>query len=128
MSSVPAPYRVLLVDDAPTVREGLRWLLENEPDLEVVGEACNGLEALQGTMALMPDIIILDIDMPVMDGFEVARAIKAALDPPLILFVSVHGESEFRERARAAGGDGYAEKGKGWPELIAELRELVKHL
>lgn len=125
---MPPPYRILIVDDAPTVREGLRWLLENEPDLEVVGEACDGLEALQGTMALLPDIIILDIDMPLMDGFEVARTIKAALDPPKILFVSVHGDSKFRERAKAAGGDGYAEKGKGWPELIAELRTLIKHV
>ena len=127
-STMPTPYRILIVDDAPTVREGLRWLLDNEPDLEVVGEACDGLEALEETMALLPDVIILDIDMPVMDGFEVARAIKAALDPPLILFVTVHGDNDCRERARAAGGDGFAEKGKGWPELIAELRTLLTQI
>ena len=124
MSTKPS-YRILIVDDAPSVREGLRWLLDNEPDMEVVGEACDGMEALQCVKTLLPDVVILDIDMPVMNGLEVARAIKAEPNPPLILFVTVHSNSKFRERARAAGGDGFAEKGRGWPELIAELRRII---
>lgn len=119
------PYRILIVDDAPAVREGLRWLLENEPDFQVVGEAGNGLEALQNVVTLLPDILILDIDMPGMNGLEVAEAIKCALDPPLILFVSVYGGRKIRELARAAGGDGFAEKGQGWPAVISELRSIL---
>ena len=121
-----APYRVLIVDDAPAVREALRWLLENEPDIEVIGEASNGFEALTQASALLPDVVILDVEMPVMNGFEVARSLKSVLEPPGILFISVHDEPEFRESGLDAGGDGFVEKGAGWPVLISELRRILK--
>jgi DNA-binding NarL/FixJ family response regulator len=126
MTSKSTPYRILIVDDAPSVREGLRWLLENEPNLQVVGEAANGLEALRSAAALMPDLLILDIEMPYLDGLEVAQAIKAALEPPKILFVSINGDVLMREQARIAGGDGFVEKGEGWPALIAQLRAILE--
>jgi DNA-binding NarL/FixJ family response regulator len=126
MTGKSTPYRILIVDDAPTVREGLRWLLENEPNLQVVGEAANGLEALRSAAALMPDLLILDIEMPYLDGLEVAQAIKAALEPPKILFVSINGDVLMREQARIAGGDGFVEKGEGWPALIAQLRAILE--
>jgi DNA-binding NarL/FixJ family response regulator len=126
MTGKSTPYRILIVDDAPTVREGLRWLLENEPNLQVVGEAANGLEALRNVAALLPDLLILDIEMPYLDGLEVAQAIKAALESPKILFVSVNGGSHMRERARIAGGDGFVEKSEGWPALIAQLKAMLQ--
>jgi DNA-binding NarL/FixJ family response regulator len=126
MTSKSTPYRILIVDDAPSVREGLRWLLENEPNLQVVGEAANGLEALRSAAALMPDLLIRESEMPYLDGLEVAQAIKAALEPPKILFVSINGDVLMREQARIAGGDGFVEKGEGWPALIAQLRAILE--
>ncbi len=125
MAQQTRPYRILIVDDAPAVREAIRWLLEDEPDLTVVGEASNGLEALQRTAGLLPDVVILDVEMPLMDGFTVARSLKAAIDPPLVLFLSVHGDATARARGLAAGGDGFIEKGADWPTLIEQLRRLL---
>ncbi len=119
------PQRVLIVDDAPVVREALRWIFGELVDWLVVGEAGDGLEALTQVTALLPDVVILDIELPGMDGYTVARLLKALPDAPLVLFLSVHGDAAARQQAMAAGGDSFVEKGAGWQVLIQEIRRLM---
>jgi CheY-like chemotaxis protein len=127
MASDPtSPYRVLIVDDVPAVREALRWALENESDLRVVAEAATGVEALMCVTEFTPDVVILDIRLPTLDGFAVTHTLKASSRPPVVVFLTVHGDPLSRQRARAAGSDGFAEKGAGWPALIAEVRRALK--
>jgi two-component system, NarL family, response regulator NreC len=119
------PYRVLLADDAASVRQGLRWLLENEPELLVIGEAATGLETVRQTVALQPDVVILDIEMPAMDGFEVARSLKALPAPPLIFFLSVHTDPAVHAQAFASGADGFIEKSAAGMALLLALKEIL---
>ena len=119
------PYRVLLVDDAPEVREALRWALENESDLVVVGEAGTGDDAITCAMSLTPDVVILDIELPTPDGYAVTRAVKTLAHPPIIVFLTMHSDPLSRRWAAEAGGDGFAEKEAGWPALIAEVRRAL---
>ena len=125
MLTLPAPYQVLIVDDAPAVREGLRWLLENEPDLSVVGETGDGLQALDLAASLAPDLVILDIELPGADGFAVAQSLKASAEPPVIIFLTLHADPHSRQRARAAGGNGFIEKTGNWRVLLAEVRRTL---
>ncbi|HET8627968.1 MAG TPA: response regulator transcription factor [Thermomicrobiales bacterium] len=125
MNDPGPPRRVLLVDDAPGVREALRWALEDEPDLVVVGEAGDGDEALRRAADLAPDVIILDVALPGQDGFAVARALKTAARPPAVVFLTVHADADARRRGAAAGGDGFVAKGTGWAALLAEVRRVV---
>ena len=121
----PTPYRILLVADAPAVCEALRWAFENESDLLVVGEASDGIEAITHAAALAPDIVILDIELPGRDGYVVARALKSAPRPPVVIFLTVHGDHASRLRGIAAGGDGFVKKAVGWAALIASIRSLT---
>jgi two-component system LytT family response regulator len=91
MPTEPAPVRVLIVDDEPPARKRLRALLANEPDVEIIGEAGSGTEAVKMIRAERPDLVFLDIQMPGTDGFGVIREI-ADDDPPLIVFVTAHDE------------------------------------
>jgi DNA-binding NarL/FixJ family response regulator len=125
MELLVMPYRVLLVDDAPAVREALRWALEDEPDLVIVGEAGDGAEALRRVAALRPDLVILDIALPDTDGYAVARALRAAPQSPRILFLSVHADDGARWCAALAGGDGFVEKGGAHPALLSEMRRVL---
>lgn len=118
-------YRVLIVDDAPTVREALRWVLEEGLDVTVVGETGEGHTGRLLATELQPDVVILDIELPDIDGYTVARLIKTNPHPPHILFLSVHGDDYSRQQALAAGGDSFVEKGTGWLPLISELRRLL---
>lgn len=117
------PYHIVLVDDMPAVRESLRWALEDAGDLVVVGELGEGHLALEHVSAVRPDVVIMDIELPDMDGVEVARQLKALPNPPIVIFLTVHGDNGCRERALAAGGDAFVAKGHGWPTLIAEVRQ-----
>jgi DNA-binding response OmpR family regulator len=128
MNNYVQAKRVLLVDDAPSVREALRWALEDEIDLPVVGEADDGLQALALAETLTPDLVILDIELPKLDGYGVARALKHAIQPPLVIFLSVHTDLISRQQALAAGGDVFVEKGLGWLALIAQIRTLIERM
>jgi DNA-binding NarL/FixJ family response regulator len=125
MGLLVMPYRVQLVDDAPAVREALRWALEDEPDLTIVGEAGDGAEALRRAADLRPDLVILDIALPDTDGYAVARALRAAPQPPRILFLSMHADDAARWCAALAGGGGFVEKGGAQPALLSELRRVL---
>ncbi len=125
MVTHPAPYQVLIVDDASAVREGLRWLLENEPDLSVVGEAGDGWQALELAASLAPDVVILDIELPGADGFAVAQSLQASGQPPIIIFLTMHTDAYSRQRARAVGSAGFVAKTGNWTVLLTEVRRAL---
>lgn len=118
-------YRVLLVDDVPAVREALTWALESTPDLKVVGQVSDGLAAIAAAVQLQPHIIILDIDLPHLNGFQVAQKLKQVNNTVLIVFLTVYTDDFSRRQALAAGGDAFVEKGQGWPTLITQIRQLL---
>ncbi|MFN8485316.1 MAG: response regulator transcription factor [Anaerolineae bacterium] len=118
--------RVLLVDDHPVVRLGLRALLESEPDMEVVGEAGNGVEAVSRTQELKPDIVIMDISMPEMDGLEATRRIRA-LDPDThVLILTVHAQERYLFPVLKAGAAGYVLKSTVDTELVNAIRIVAQ--
>jgi DNA-binding NarL/FixJ family response regulator len=117
----PHAYTVLIVDDVPVVREALRWIIEDEADLTVIGEAGDGLEAVHRAAELLPQVVILDVDLPGLDGYGVARQLKTMPHPPAIVFLTVHSDPLSRQRAFEAGGDAFAEKGRGWLTLIDQI-------
>lgn len=122
MTAAARRWTVLLVDTSATVREALRWALEEIDDLEVVGEAADGLEALRQATRARPTVVILDTLLPRLDGFALCRALKGLPQPPVVVFLTTAGHPEARQRAWAAGGDAYAEKETGWAELLAAVR------
>lgn len=89
------PYRTLIVDDEPTARRGLRLLLERDPELAIVGEAGSGREAVRLLQAQRPDLLLLDIEMPELDGFKVLEAITGG-PAPIVIFVTAHDEHALR--------------------------------
>ncbi|MBI3168809.1 MAG: response regulator transcription factor [Chloroflexi bacterium] len=119
-------HRILIVDDAPEVRESLRWLLEDEPGLTVIGDVATGDEAIQMTVSLKPDLVLLDIELPDMDGFDVTRQIKALLNPPRIVILSMHNDVLYRKRGMDAGCDAFIGKEMGWSELLPVLQRVLE--
>jgi DNA-binding NarL/FixJ family response regulator len=121
-------YRVLIVDDAPTVREALGWVLGDIPELEIVGNASSGAEALASASSMRPHLVILDIQLPDLDGYAVAQQLKQLVSPPRILFLTGQRDPAGAEHAQQAGGDGYIEKSVGWLALLEEIRRLLRDL
>src|SRR5690242_17209547 len=117
--------RVLLVDDQPLVRKGIRALLHNSrPDWEICGEAGNGKEALEAFLALKPDLIILDLAMPLMDGFRVASIINSLHWNSRILVLTMHEAKGLSDAIRQAGGHGYVEKSHTDRDLLRAIDAL----
>ncbi len=110
--------RVLIVDDVPQVRQELRGLLQLTGELEVVGEAANGLEAISQAEALRPDVVVMDLEMPVMDGYEAARQIKSYQPAPRVVILSVHASPQEQRRAREAGADSFVVKGASYQIML----------
>ncbi len=115
--------RVLLCDDQRLFREGLRTLLESEADFEVVGEAVDGAEAIDLCMRLRPDLVLLDIRMPRVDGVEATRRIRAAGGPQVVI-LSTYDDDEFIFEALKAGAAGYLLKDFPAEELMKALRTV----
>lgn len=99
--------RILIADDHSMVREGLKQLLELEGDLEVVGEAANGIETLETIKATKPDVLLLDVNMPVMNGLEILAKIKQEKINVKVLILTIHNEVEYLLKAVEIGCDGY---------------------
>ncbi len=118
------PIRVLVVDDSEIVRRGICQILKSQPDIEIVCEASDGADAILKTREHRPDIVLLDITMPVMNGFEAARRIKNELPSVLILMVSQFDSAAFMREAAASGASGYVVKSNASAELIPALRKL----
>jgi len=123
---MPLPIRILLVDDQPAVRQGLRLRLTTEQDIDVVGEAGDGQLAIEMATALSPDVVVLDIAMPGIDGFETARQLRAAVDPAIVM-LSLHDDNTSRARAAAAGADTFVAKHEAGTQLIEAIRQVANH-
>ena len=115
--------RLLLADDHAILRRGLRKILEAEPDMEVVGEAENGREALRLTKELNPDVVILDVSMPGENGIECLKKI-ASRNLSRVLMLTVHHEVAFIAAAVSAGASGYLSKESADTELIGAIRTI----
>ena len=118
--------RVLLVDDHMVVRIGLKALIDGEPDLEVVGEAGNGAEAIAQARALSPDVIVMDISMPEMDGLEATRRIRAELPQCCVLILTVHAQERYLFPVLKAGAAGYVLKSTVDTELLDAIRTVAR--
>ena len=116
--------RVLIVDDSTAVRGGLCSILGAHADIEVVGKAVDGLDAMAKANDLHPDVILMDAQMPEIDGVEATRRIKERFPEIKILFLTVH--SSYIDEALAAGADGYLMKDCGREELLGAIRELAE--
>jgi DNA-binding NarL/FixJ family response regulator len=116
--------RVLLVDDHTLVRAGIRALLETLPRVEVVGEVGDGPAALQLAVELAPDVILLDITLPGLNGLEVAARVARLGSGTRVLMLSMHASPEYAARAFAAGAAGYLNKDSAFDELAAALEAI----
>jgi CheY-like chemotaxis protein len=114
--------RVLLVDDHKVMREGLASLLDEQPDMEVVGQAGNGREAVDLAHKLLPDVIVMDAAMPVMDGEEATRQIKVHLPRIRIIGLSMFDEPQMSRKMHRAGAEAYLLKTAPSDELLAAIR------
>ena len=117
--------RVLLADDHGIVRRGLRSLLESEPDVTVVGEAADGLEALRLCEELHPDLLIVDIGMPKLNGIDVAARAQKLERPPRTVILSMHADESYIIRALAAGARAYLLKDATDEDLLSAIRSVV---
>jgi CheY-like chemotaxis protein len=115
---------VLLVDDNPDFLRAAERVVAGQPGVEVIGVAWSGAEALAKVTALRPDVVLMDVVMPVMSGFEATRRIKQARDAPFVIIVTMHDGPEHMEAARAAGADGFVTK----PDLYALLPDLIRRV
>jgi two-component system response regulator NreC len=120
--------RILLVDDHQIFRQGLRYMLEGEPEYEVVGEAAEGQEAIELFLKLEPDVVILDIEMPGMDGVETIRSINSnpKASTTKILVLSMHSERSYVSEMFLNGALGYVLKDSAMEELIVALQTIEK--
>ncbi|MFY9911528.1 MAG: response regulator transcription factor [Candidatus Sulfotelmatobacter sp.] len=121
--------RILLVDDHPIVRQGLRTLLEGRPGWEIVGEASDGLEALDKVDNLRPDVVVLDVTMPRMNGLEACRLIQqnernSGLE---VLFVTQHDSPQMMREALDAGARGYVVKSNAARDLLEAVEAVSQH-
>jgi DNA-binding NarL/FixJ family response regulator len=121
-----APIKILLADDHTLVRAGIRRLVENLPGVEVVGEASDGLEALAMAAARTPDMVLLDIGMPGLSGFEVAQKLSALIPSPRVVILSVHDSEEYVVKALRAGCAGYLLKDSAVSELEVAVRAVAR--
>ncbi len=120
--------RILLVDDHPIVRQGLRTLLEGRSGWEVVGEASDGVEALDKVGVLQPDVVVLDVTMPRMNGLEACRLIQKQKTPGLeVLFVTQHDSPQMMREALDAGARGYVVKSNAARDLLEAVEAVSQH-
>jgi two-component system response regulator NreC len=118
--------RVLIADDHTILREGIRSLLEDEPDIEVVGEAEDGHSAVDLANQFNPDIIVMDIAMPRLNGLEATRQIRRQNSKIKILILTMHDNEEYIRQVLAAGAMGYILKDAASKELLAAIRSINK--
>jgi len=114
--------KILIADDVPSIRKGLRTLLTLVGGLEIVGEAINGEEAVRLVGILNPNVVLMDLEMPVLDGFEATRRIKELYPKCWVVALTIHGGEVERRRAYLAGVDVFVVKGAPMKELMAGIR------
>ncbi|AYG81544.1 Transcriptional regulatory protein LiaR [Streptomyces hundungensis] len=121
----PGSVRVLLADDQPLVRSGLRVIMADHPDLEVVGEASTGAEAVRLATEIAPDVVVMDIRMPVMDGIEATRLITAGPTATRVLVLTTFDEDDYVYGALRAGASGFVVKDMALDDILAAVRVVA---
>jgi len=117
-----APLRILLADDHVTMRHGLRLLIDSQPDMKVVSEASDGSAAMQNALAVKPDVIVMDISMPGMNGLAATRALKQKQPGVVIVTLTRHGDDAYVQELLRAGVAGYVLKQSAPAELLQAIR------
>ena len=123
--SSPPVIRLLAVDDHPLLRDGIASVIEGQPDMRVIAEAANGLEALDICLALRPDVTLMDIQMPVMNGIDATQAIRAAWPEACIVVLTTYNGDVQARRALQAGAAGYLLKSMLRRELVDTIRSVL---
>ena len=118
--------RLLLVDDHPIVRTGLRMLFQSEPDMVVVGEVNGGEEALEAVQTLHPDVVIMDVAMPGMNGIEATRRIKESSPETAVLALTMHEDEQYFFAMLHAGASGYIPKRAAPDDLVSAIRVVAE--
>lgn len=118
--------RILVADDHEMLRRGVRSMLENEPDLEICGEAIDGIDAIEKTLKLKPDLVILDVNMPALNGLAVVRQILRAAPETKVLIFTVHDSEQTAQESFHAGAHGFLSKGKAGRELVAAVKCVLQ--
>jgi CheY-like chemotaxis protein len=118
--------RILVADDFPTILQLVKDILNAHPGFEVVGEARDGDHAVAQAEALKPDVVVLNVTMPTMSGFEAARRIRARFPDCAIVILSSHKDEQFIAEARRAGAKGYIEKSDADEQLVRAIESAVK--
>jgi DNA-binding NarL/FixJ family response regulator len=116
--------RILIADDHELIRKGVRSVLESEPNFDVCGEATNGEEAVSKTLELKPELVLMDVTMPVFDGLEAARRIRRISPQTRILMLTMHRSSEFLEQAKSLGTSGYVRKSEAADTLVKAIQAV----
>jgi DNA-binding NarL/FixJ family response regulator len=125
VDSIPGPTRVLIVDDDPLVRSALSLMLGGQGDVEVVGEAVDGRDGLERARALAPDVILMDIRMPGLNGLDATRELHARPDPPRVIVLTTFDADEHVMGALAAGADGFLLKDTPPPQILDAIRKVA---
>ncbi len=118
--------RILFADDHPIVRQGLRQTIEKEVDLTIVGEADNGQTALELITELKPEVVLMDLDMPLMDGFALLTALRESDIPSRAIVLTVHQEQEFFDEAVRLGAHGYILKDSAVTDVVNGIRAVAR--
>jgi DNA-binding NarL/FixJ family response regulator len=119
--------RLVLVDDRAVVRRSLRRRLLLEPDLQVVGEASTGGEALTLVEHLAPDVVVMDVAMPGMDGIEATAALRRVVPQSVVVLLSIADDAQTRGRAQEAGAAAFVHKSGAIEGLLATIRQAARH-
>lgn len=117
--------RVLIADDHPVYRDGLRMMLASTGEVDVVGTAADGRAAVARTAELRPDVVVMDVQMPGLDGIEATRQIVAVADPPAVLVLTMHEDEESVFAAMLAGARGYLVKGADQEEILRAIAAVA---
>jgi DNA-binding NarL/FixJ family response regulator len=117
--------RILIADDHPAIRTVIRFMLEEYPRFEVCGEAVDGAKAIKEAQRLKPDVVVLDVTMPVLNGFEAAREIKATLPETAIVILSGNADKRFIEEAKKIGVRAYVAKTKAGEALVKVIEAAM---
>lgn len=120
------PLRVFVADDHPIVRGGLRAVIEGESDMVVVGEAADGLAAVEGVTALRPDVVVMDLSMPKLDGIEASRRIKETCSEVKVIALTADHDPARLKRSLSAGTSGYVLKRAGADDLVRAIRAVAE--
>src|SRR5690242_3866996 len=124
VSATKGKIKVLLVDDHPVVRKGMESCLARQPRLKVVGEACDGEQAARKARELSPDVVLMDIDLPIMNGLAVTELLRKEMPQVKVLILSMHNNKDYIFRIIQAGAHGYVSKGAPPNDVVQAIESV----